>query len=705
MKRKLLATFSVVYSAIAAQSAHAVAPSSLSQVPLFLVNSAEPQVMLNMSNDHQLFYKAYDDWSDVDGDGVIDITYKHSITYYGYFDSFVCYDYDGVTDRFEPAEETADKYCDSVSGAWSGNFLNWAAMTRIDTVRKILFGGARSTDTDSLTVLERAFLPSDAHSFAKYYAEETSGEIAKLTPWNVAEITICNTTYGTTGHSENSTQPPLMRIAEGNFALWAANERWQCHWHGHSEAESDIFDGPASNTNNGNHPPTTGLNADADNPDWDDDKLGDGDYVVRVEVCSSDASKTATEKCKVYPDGNKKPIGLLQEYGDDGQIAFGLMTGSFQLNKSGGTLRKNVGPITDEINVDTDGTFKSAPAAGNIIGNLSALRISGYCYNCTNRGTYNEGDNCAWGLNSFNNGSCTNWGNPQSEIYYESLRYFAGKQPLNTYQADDSSYLSNFITATSWSDPLSAANYCAPLNIIQFNASVSSYDHGDSEYPNIADLEDLTNINDWTNKISVPVDDVDGAGEGIDGNEYFIGGGTYATNGLCTAKTVEHLSAANGLCPEAPRLGGSYRIAGLAYYAHTTSIRDDIDDTDGNEAEIKVKTYGVTLSPAVPKIEVPDPSDTTQTLVTILPACRNQSIGGNCAIVDFKVAQEHTEKAGEPGVYTGKFYVNWEDSEQGGDYDQDMAGLLSYELDTGLNTIKVTTSVYAESTSYSMAFG
>ena len=98
MKRKLLATFSVVYSAIAAQSAHAVAPASLAQVPLFLVNSAEPQVMLNMSNDHQLFYKAYDDWSDVDGDGVIDITYDHGITYYGYFDSFVCYDYDGVAD-------------------------------------------------------------------------------------------------------------------------------------------------------------------------------------------------------------------------------------------------------------------------------------------------------------------------------------------------------------------------------------------------------------------------------------------------------------------------------------------------------------------------------------------------------------------------------------------------------------------------------
>ena len=51
-------------------------------------------VMLVMSNDHQLFYKAYNDWSDLDGDGDIDSTYKGSITYYGYFDPTKCYSYD-----------------------------------------------------------------------------------------------------------------------------------------------------------------------------------------------------------------------------------------------------------------------------------------------------------------------------------------------------------------------------------------------------------------------------------------------------------------------------------------------------------------------------------------------------------------------------------------------------------------------------------
>lgn len=682
MKRGIIAAGVMGYALMSSSSAYAVAPSSLSQVPLFLVTSAEAQVMLNMSNDHQLFYKAYDDWSDVDGDGAIDITYDHSIEYYGYFDSHKCYDYNSGSRRFVPQGISASKYCDSVSGSWSGNFLNWSTMSRIDTVRKILFGGLRSTDTAALTVLERSYLPGDAHSFAKYYGGGAS-EIGKLTPFNVSEITLCNTTYAADGDSEDRTEPPLIRVADGNYALWAANERYQCHWDNHGELQSDIFNSPNPSTNNGNDPATTGLSADADNPSWTADKLGLGDYVVRVEACKS--GLIGQEKCKVYPDGNSKPVGLLQEYGDDGQIHFGLLTGSFRYNKSGGTLRKNVGSMTDEINVSTDGTFKTPPAAGNIIGALSSLRVSGYDHN---PGYYNSSDNCSWGQNSFNNGQCTNWGNPQSEIFLESLRYFAGKTP--NFNANDSSYINGLVTASSWVDPLSSANYCAPLNIIQFNASVTSYDR--DNLGGVSDLNALSSLSTWTDKV--------GTGEGIAGGSFFLGEGTSGSNGICTAKTLSNLSDAEGICPEAPRLEGGFDIAGLAHYARTTSIRTDISDNDGGAADIMIRTYGVTLSPAVPKVEVPVPGATGK-VVTILPACRNQTISGNCAIVDFKVVQPNTQTS--PGVYEGKFYVNWEDSEQGGDFDQDMAGVLSYVVTS--NTIKVTTASFADSTGDKMAFG
>lgn len=656
------------------------------QVPLFLAQSTESMVMINLSNDHQLFYKAYDDWSDVNEDGHLDTTYNHAIDYYGYFDAYKCYSYDADTTRFEPQSLTSDKFCNNNNGDWSGNFLNWATMTRIDTVRKVLYGGARSVDTATDTVLERSYLPGDAHSFAKYYVN-TVGQIAKLTPWNVSQITLCSTTYAADGHSETVSAPPLIRVAAGNFALWAANERHQCHWQNHSELENDIFNSPNPNTNNGNDPSITGLNASADNPDWETDKLGLGDYVVRVKACVS--GLVGREECKSYPDGNLKPIGLLQEYGDEGDIHFGLITGSFARNKSGGTLRKNVGAISDEINIGTDGSFKAPPATGNIIGTLSMMRVSGYDHD---PGYYNDSDGCSWGLNTFDNGSCTNWGNPQSEIYLESLRYFAGKSA--NFNANDTGFIPNLISAPSWSDPLDNTNYCAAVKIIQFNASVTSYD-GD-ELAGASDLDSFGTVGTWTNQV--------GTGEGIAGKTFFIGegSGTSETDGLCTAKTLDNLDDAKGLCPEAPRLEGGYDIAGLAYYAHTRSIRSDLVDVDGNQAEINIETYGVTLAPAVPKIVVPVPGTPNQ-VVNILPACRNESISGNCSIVDFKVVEAHAELAGSPGVYTGRFYVNWEDSEQGGDYDQDMAGVLSYEISAESITVK--TRVFADSTSQILGFG
>ncbi len=57
------------------------------------VAGAAPLVMLNLSRDHQLFYKAYNDFTDLNGDGTLDTTYNNSLTYAGYFDSTKCYEY------------------------------------------------------------------------------------------------------------------------------------------------------------------------------------------------------------------------------------------------------------------------------------------------------------------------------------------------------------------------------------------------------------------------------------------------------------------------------------------------------------------------------------------------------------------------------------------------------------------------------------
>ena len=123
--------------------------------------SATPKVMINASNDHQLYFKAYNDYSDLDYDGTADTTYDTAIDYYGYFDSTKCYEYVPAESRFEPRDFTDNKhYCSGVlDDYWSGNFLNWASMSRIDVIRKILFGGHRRVDTATETVLERSYLP------------------------------------------------------------------------------------------------------------------------------------------------------------------------------------------------------------------------------------------------------------------------------------------------------------------------------------------------------------------------------------------------------------------------------------------------------------------------------------------------------------------------------------------------------------------
>ena len=122
-------------------------------IPPFVTQNVSPLVMLDVGRDHKLYYQAYSDAADFDGDGKLDIDYTHTIDYYGYFDSYKCYTYSSGTGEFDPAATTADKFC--ASGKWSGNFLNWLTMSRMDVLRKVLYGGNRFTDTTAATVLQR----------------------------------------------------------------------------------------------------------------------------------------------------------------------------------------------------------------------------------------------------------------------------------------------------------------------------------------------------------------------------------------------------------------------------------------------------------------------------------------------------------------------------------------------------------------------
>lgn len=707
-----------------------------SSLPATSVESAQPQAMIQMSKDHQLFFKAFNDYTDVDKDGVLDTTYKHGFDYYGYFDSYKCYVYDTSNKRFTPnttnaqvvteasdsAANLAAKYC---SNAWSGNFLNWASMTRIDVVRKILFGGARYIDessmtTSDLTVLERNYLPNDAHSFAKYY---NGNDIAKLTPFSLTTsstardngITLCNTTVSSTALSQNVTDPPLIRVAKGNFSLWAANERWQCRWASEVGATTGNNLSACNNTSaqqqncNGNVPSISGIDAYPRSPDKSSEGLGQQDYVARIQVCKSGYENG--DRCKVYPSGTPKPIGLFQEYGDTERMWFGMLAGTYEKNKQGGDLIKNMGAFTDEVNVNVDGRFLNVYRLKNASGSVNGQQQSNAngmvnALSLYRIGQYNHGDgtygtsgvnqnNCPWELSEFKTGTCQNWGNPFGEGYLNIIRYYGNQQPVGAYRANDSTFIPGLNVPQNYVEPLTETNSCASLNVVSFNSSTISYDGDDLDGPGDGDVSAIN-----SSLTSKELADVVGAGEGIHGGTYFVGTNGSDNNQTCTAKKVDSLGDVTGICPEAPRLEGTFKIAGVAWHAHTQDI-----NTDNKVPGIQtVETYAVSLASNIPKIEIPVPNSSN--IVTLLPACKNTSVspsvpgGGGCAIVDFKIVEPHTESS---GVGKGKFYVNWEDSEQGGDFDQDMWGMLSYEINS--SQITVTTNVVAQSTPNSMGFG
>ncbi|MDZ7737243.1 MAG: hypothetical protein U5P41_15020 [Gammaproteobacteria bacterium] len=265
------------------------------------------------------------------------------------------------------------------------------------------------------------------------------------------------------------------------------------------------------------------------------------------------------ENCKQYPDGNHKPIGLIQRYGEDEIIHFGLMMGSYEKNISGGVLRKNTGDLGDEINIDTDGTLKADPnSAVPSVGMTRALdkiRLYGYGYN---NGTYfgsNSSDDCGFQLASIDEGDCNSWGNPISEIYMEAIRYFAGLEAVDEFDANDNTFVGG-LAEDDWEDQLSDDNFCASTDVVVFNTSTTSYDHDQTGH--FTDIDGAGSPESLTDTVA--------AGENILGNDWFIGRTAGDDDEFCTAKTINSLGNAFGICPEAPTLDGSYHMAGMAHY-------------------------------------------------------------------------------------------------------------------------------------------
>ena len=198
----------------------------ISQQPLIAVSSQPPLNMLVMGKDHKIYYEAYNDASDLDGDGALDVGYKPAaIDYYGYFNSHVCYTYEsGNGGRFVPSSTTSDKTC---SGSWSGDFLNYLTTSRMDALRRVLYGGWRQVDDTDDTTLQGAFFPQDAHSWGKEY-ESTARDgydISLYSPLGQPgvgkyHLFAVTTVTGNDAAYPNYTAPLFRVMANSTFRVW-----------------------------------------------------------------------------------------------------------------------------------------------------------------------------------------------------------------------------------------------------------------------------------------------------------------------------------------------------------------------------------------------------------------------------------------------------------------------------------------------------
>lgn len=699
---------------------------SIPNVPLTATINAKPMTMLIAGRDHRLFYEAYNDASDIDGDGLLDIRFKPTIQYYGLFDSDVCYNYTGTPGNNDngstkngelwvpvsPVSDATLRNCTggASSGQWSGNWLNYITTSRIDALRKVLYGGMREIDVNGNTVLRRAYIPQDAHSWGKeYHSVATDGyNIADYTALDLPTATNRRHFFGNLTATNGvacgpaplislnncSDRPPLLRmrldVADRRIWEWASKER--------PVLDSSLSVGSFSNS---------GIRAEQN-------------YAVRVQVCTA----TFNKDCRVYPNGNIKPIGLLHEYGENDAMLFGLITGSYDRHMTGGRLRKVVSSFSNEI-VPNTGIFRTGTSAP-IVTSFNSLRIRGFNQTGnTNEYAYpNPYTNSA---KAPTEGEFVDWGNPIGEMLFEGLRYFAGANaPSTEFDRSGQRTLDGQVglSSATWDDPYSSgstanAPYCARPNFLvvsNINPSFDSDSLPGSSFSTYTDPltssgRNLAGLNVTTvaNAITGIEDRV--VTSAITGRTFFIGqAGTTVTDNAPTPKTVSGLGTVRGLAPDEPTKQGSFYSAAVAYWAKTNNIRRDLTQTY-SAANVNIDSYVVALSSPLPNIEV----SINGRKISLVPFAK--SVGGSGIsnartayqptnqIVDFYLEEFTPPTNATTGEgYRAVFQINFEDVEQGGDHDMDAIARYTVEVVGGQLRVTVVPTYQAGGMQQNMGF-
>ena len=140
------------------------------KIPAFLASGVEPNLLLILDNSASMNDLAY-----IGSQGTCyDDTYSAADTYAGYFDTNTWYLYSGSQFATTTESNGCSGYSYRATGqvcvavntgsktvtkfAAKGNFLNWAAASKLDIEKKILTGGKYDSTTSSLVMESRGCL-------------------------------------------------------------------------------------------------------------------------------------------------------------------------------------------------------------------------------------------------------------------------------------------------------------------------------------------------------------------------------------------------------------------------------------------------------------------------------------------------------------------------------------------------------------------
>ena len=554
-------------------------------------------------------------------------TYRDTFTatkrYVGYFDPMICY-------RQVPASSGSSNgsYFDvsnsggkptlaskCASSQFDGNFMNWATSSAIDIFRYGLTGGHRTRDDDQ-TVIERAWLPDNFYRNASFFSE-------KYVPLLDFE-----------GRTE---------LSQRDFpaGVWIYNCKNRIYF---ATAKDDPLVYPSSTCSS----PFSITAEDTTSHPFLKGNTKTPYYEVRSLACDPSSApnrlmtydpvtKQWSGLCFRYPSGKYKPVGQLQMNADSLRVSvFSYLNGNTadSNDRYGGVMRsplKYVGPNSFDQSFNlvsgtnprsewnaTTGVFTADPQNGDVTYGNQGYPYSG-AINYINRfGTLGMTPTLTIAdpvRSKFESRYKIN--DPLSELYYEVLRYLQGKTTptsqaianLTGTVSSDKVLTENFPAYRTWTDPFTGfvdnsgvGNGCMRNSIATISDVFTTYDRSVPGF-----TAATTTIGDFSRAVETSPDldvpfwsSVVGGFESGNAVSYVDGQGrSQSTSNLAGNTTYSWLSDAgtritgagtNTTTLATPgNAGGSYHVAGMAYWANTHAFRNDF-------TKARVKTFAIDVN-------------------------------------------------------------------------------------------------------------